>query len=74
MSYKEHRFLWWSWRTHKHEWVEEARDIYQHVQRPYGSSDPPMLVETYTLFLWRCRECSAVWVQKVEGEWPGVKK
>jgi hypothetical protein len=72
MSYKEHRFLWWSWQTHKHEWVEENRDIYIRKARRFDY--PPVTIGSYTLFLWRCRECSAVRVQKMEGEWTGVKK
>ncbi len=63
-----HRFLFWTWKTHKHEWVEEGRGTYTTKRRIY----PGEWFEegAVTMFLYRCSECQLVKVEEVPGEWP----
>jgi hypothetical protein len=70
VSYDTHRFLFWRWRSHSHQWKEEDR---AHYQRVFGTSLTEMPSGTWnpvTLFLYRCSECNLVKTIELPGEWP----
>ncbi len=76
MSYKEHRFLFWTWKTHKHEWVEEDRNTCGRIYFHSPKEMPPgaIIPNPITMFLYRCADCGERKVEKLDGAWPGVKK
>jgi predicted SprT family Zn-dependent metalloprotease len=70
MSYKDCHFLFWRWKDHEHEWVEEDRQSYRTVRRYIGHPEvPDVIKDVTTRFLYRCSECGEREVREIKGDW-----